>query len=677
LDRITEVSDPRDIDTQYTYNGFGDLTREISPDRGTTSYTYDSAGNLKTLTDARGVKHTYIWDALNRPTKRAHTTVSGVTGIASLLWNYDSGTNGIGRLTSFSDQSGSTGFSYDLHGRLLTKTQTANLNAINFTQTLSYQYDSFGRINQMTYPSGTQITTTYGADGRPTELRINGNLLLSNIVYQPFGEPKSWIWGNGQAYTRSFDQDGRLATHPMGGDTRIITYDAASRITQTTDTNAVYNRSFDYDALDRLTNQTDNTSSKLWGFDANGNRTNAQFGSTNYAYTISGTNNHLQAVAGPAARIYTYDAAGNPLSDGITTFAWNAAGKLNNIIINNIAYNYKYNALDQRVTKSGPLTPKYFFFYGMDGQLIGEYKDNTATANPTDDWLIRQETVWLDDIPVAVIKKPTPTSPIQISYIHTDHLNTPRVIINQNNTPVWRWDNVHAFGANLPDEDPDGNAQLFEYNPRFPGQYFDKETGLHYNYFRYYEPETGRYLTPDPIGLAGGLNLYGYTLQNSMSFTDSDGLLPDAIVDLGLIAADIASYAYNKVRGCDTSEDIASLKANTLGLLIPGATGLGLGVRAIGKITKGETTVIGRIKDLQNLRKGERSLLDRLPDQGSSKLNWKRNSSVLRQEMTKKQPIRDASPNDIKGQFLNAERNLLERRGWSLDPNTNYWMPPK
>jgi len=170
------------------------------------------------------------------------------------------------------------------------------------------------------------------------------------------------------------------------------------------------------------------------------------------------------------------------------------------------------------------LSLNFFFFYDSAGQLIGEYKDNAATTTPTDDWLVRQETIWLEDIPVAVIKKPTATSPIQIYYIHTDHLNTPRVIVDQGNTIVWRWDNTHAFGANLSDEDPDGNAQLFEYNPRFPGQYFDQETNLHYNYFRYYEPETGRYISPDPIGLAGGTNVWGYGLQNPLKWIDPLGL---------------------------------------------------------------------------------------------------------------------------------------------------------
>lgn len=83
------------------------------------------------------------------------------------------------------------------------------------------------------------------------------------------------------------------------------------------------------------------------------------------------------------------------------------------------------------------------------------------------------------------------------------------MIVNSRNTTIWRWNNAHAFDANLPFKDPDNNDQTLEYNPRFPGQYFDKETNLHYNYFRHYESETGRYISPDPMGIAGG-GLLGY-----------------------------------------------------------------------------------------------------------------------------------------------------------------------
>jgi YD repeat-containing protein len=111
---------------------------------------------------------------------------------------------------------------------------------------------------------------------------------------------------------------------------------------------------------------------------------------------------------GSDTRTLTYDAAGNPANDGATTFTWNAAGKLATTINNAKTHTYKTNALDQRVSKNGPLSSKFFFFYDLAGQLIGEYRDNSSTATPADDWLVRQETIWLEDIPVAVIRKPPP-----------------------------------------------------------------------------------------------------------------------------------------------------------------------------------------------------------------------------------------------------------------------------
>lgn len=584
LDQVTKVTDPRNIDTTYTYNGFGDLIQENSADRGITTYTNDEAGNLKTLTDARGVVHTYTWDALNRPTSRTHATVTGVPGTDPINWSYDAGTNSVGRLTGMSDESGSTSFNYDLHGRLLNKSQTAKFGTLNYSQALSYQYDSQGRLNQMTYPSGTQVSTTYGLDGRPTEIRVNGNLLISNITYLPFGEPKSWVWGNGQTYTRSFDLDGRLTQHPIGSDTRTLSYDAASRITNTTDTNSIYNRSYDYDPLNHLTGQTDNSSFKLWVYDSNSNRTATQIGGTSYPYTLSITSNRLLDVAGPVAKTYSYDAAGSPLTDGITNFSWSAAGSLFSTTINTTPHFYKYNGLGQRITKDGPLSKRYFFLYDPTGQLIGEYQDDIATTQP-DDWLIRQETIWLEDIPVAVIKRPAITDPIQIYFIHADHLNTPRLIVDQNNTPVWRWENVHAFGANLPDEDPDGNSQLFEYNLRFPGQYFDQETGLHYNYFRYYEPETGRYLTPDPIGLGGGLNTYGYVNGNPLSFTDPTGEIPiTPIIIGGLIGTGIDLTLQLLQNGGDFGcTNWKSIGTSALSGAV--LSGLGLGFNSLGRFS--------------------------------------------------------------------------------------------
>ncbi len=128
--------------------------------------------------------------------------------------------------------------------------------------------------------------------------------------------------------------------------------------------------------------------------------------------------------------------------------------------------------------------------------------------------------------------------------MHTDHLNTPRVITDSNGNPVWRWDSA-PFGETLPDENPQktGSTSNFVFNLRFPGQYFDRETNLHYNYFRDYDPQTGRYIQSDPIGLDGGMNTFGYVSGNPISKSDPSGLLEQCRTGLDFLGgADIGAF---------------------------------------------------------------------------------------------------------------------------------------
>ncbi len=122
--------------------------------------------------------------------------------------------------------------------------------------------------------------------------------------------------------------------------------------------------------------------------------------------------------------------------------------------------------------------------------------------------------------PVNIIVTAAPA----LHFIHPDHLNTPRVITNQAQQVVWRWDNDDPFGGNMANENPGGLGN-FTCNLRFPGQYFDKETNLHYNYFRDYDPAIGRYIQSDPIGLDGGINTYFYAAADPIGWFDIDGLL--------------------------------------------------------------------------------------------------------------------------------------------------------
>jgi len=122
------------------------------------------------------------------------------------------------------------------------------------------------------------------------------------------------------------------------------------------------------------------------------------------------------------------------------------------------------------------------------------------------------EYVYLGDQLLAMIRPGE-----SVYYFHNDHLGTPQVLTDDSQAIAWKA--VYTpFGDAVP------SIQTVENPFRFPGQYYDPETGLHYNYFRYYNPQTGRYITPDPIGLEGGINLFVYTENNPAAFVDPLGL---------------------------------------------------------------------------------------------------------------------------------------------------------
>ncbi|WP_281279727.1 RHS repeat-associated core domain-containing protein [Chitiniphilus eburneus] len=159
-------------------------------------------------------------------------------------------------------------------------------------------------------------------------------------------------------------------------------------------------------------------------------------------------------------------------------------------------------------------TSTTFFIYDEQDQLLAEY-ESTGQA--------RLDTIWLDNIPVAVVQAATPAP--KLYYAWSDHLGTPRQLSNPaDNKIVWEWAISEPFGHSTANADPDGDGQQLVYNLRFPGQYFDAETGRYYNYFRDYDPRIGRYIQSDPIGLAGGINTYGYVENDPLGDKDALGL---------------------------------------------------------------------------------------------------------------------------------------------------------
>jgi RHS repeat-associated protein len=174
-----------------------------------------------------------------------------------------------------------------------------------------------------------------------------------------------------------------------------------------------------------------------------------------------------------------------------------------------------YNALGQRVLKSGAAGNTYYA-YDDGGRTLGEYGPGNAAAI---------ETVYLGSLPIAVV------TPQQHYYILADHIDTPLVVAQADGTTVWDWRNRDPFGNNLPVT----SAGFPEYSHRFPGQIADLETGLIYNYFRDYDPQTGRYVQSDPIGLAGGVNSYSYVHGNPVSYNDPFGQQATTAIDTGRV----------------------------------------------------------------------------------------------------------------------------------------------
>ena len=143
--------------------------------------------------------------------------------------------------------------------------------------------------------------------------------------------------------------------------------------------------------------------------------------------------------------------------------------------------------------------------YGWDNdRIFAEYDDKGDAI---------QETVYFGSTPVALLKDG------KTYRIFSDQIDTPRVITDNTNNTLWVWDSK-PFGESQPDEDVDGDNIKLSYNIRSLGQYYDQETGKHYNFNRDYDPATGRYVQSDPIGLDGGMNLYGYALSSPLTNED-------------------------------------------------------------------------------------------------------------------------------------------------------------
>jgi RHS repeat-associated protein len=465
------------------------LGRKIStqdPDMGLWRFSYDANGNITSQTDANNQTIVFKYDKLNRLIEKHYP------GGAVTYFHYDESGHGysIGRLTRAIYDAGSISQDYDAYGRVVSRTVTID----GIAKTMSYTYDSLGRIETVTYPDGEVVTYTYNAGGF-LETMTGIDSYVTDINYDPLGQLTDMVYGNG--VTTNFDYyDSASESDPSAGTqfsyrlrgiyTNSATasiynveyaYDKNGNIVRKTDLdNADYSESYAYDDLDRL------ISAESMGYGPS----NADGG--NYTY---GGKPH--AVTQKAAVSYTYDANGNMISGNGKTYVYNYD---NMLIAESGGSSYSYFDLTRVKKVENGVTTRYFF---------PEYQeeDNGVTVNQIKYY-------------AGIARRSTDEG---LVYFHKDHLGS-TVRLTDINGDVVKTIGYRPYGDIAYET---GTASL---KYKFTGQEYDAGSGLYYYNARYYDPKLTRFTTADPLipdSNPQSLNRYTYCLNNPVKYIDPTG----------------------------------------------------------------------------------------------------------------------------------------------------------
>ena len=524
-DRPLAIRDRNGNITSYVYDGFGDVIQQMSPDSGVTVYRYDLDGNRIQTVDASAAVSNSTYDALDRILTTAYP---GDTSL-NVAYTYDetgtSSTFGIGRLTSVKDAAGTLARSYDERGNLLSERRTSHSNIL----TTAYTYDKAGHLASITYPSGAVSSYTRDQAGNIIEMPFmasdsDHDFSLLNITHLPFGPPDSLQYPNGDRAAFTFDLDYRLnslAYESIDG-TRFLDwlyrYDANDNIISVTDNiNDTYSQKLNYDALNRLTNakSTNTYGSLAWSYDKNSNLVGGKIGNLVFASTyFTGTNRLATTTWSGNTEIFYYAPTGNIskiLLNGkpALTAVYSKANRLASMNgtsreISSVIYDWR----GMRFSKTKPSLLSTLYTYDQDGNLLEESDSGRVT-----------DYIYLDGINVAIW---TPGAK-HLYAINFDRRGVPLLGRDEYGLTSWAAYS-EPYGAMTIAKTMGGLTGPLAENLRLPGQYFDEETGLHYNRARDYIPSIGRYLETDPIGIAGGLNPYLYAEANPLVRSDASGL---------------------------------------------------------------------------------------------------------------------------------------------------------
>jgi RHS repeat-associated protein len=546
LGRLCTVTDPSGT-TNYAYDAFGNLTTQVKTELSvtyTTAYSYDAGNHLTSITYPDGRVLNYGRDVLGRLTSLT-TTVNGLS--QPVISNRTYRPDGLVTAETFGNSLSTTRV-YDLKGQLrelyLGSADTrlfgydANGNLLSeqaLSQVGGYLYDALDRLIQDKITTTGTTTIAYGYDGngnRTSENATSYIYLAASNRLSSTSRPKSSFTLNSAGQTLS------------DGSGRSYTYNSAGQVQQVTLGGVTSNYLYNFQGL--RTRKVTGTTTTVYHYDLTGKllAETTSSGQLQRAY--------LYADGTPAAQI---ESATVPPPEVVLdnpqaayTGTWPTATNLPGYYGSNYQTNTKGTGSDKAVwTPNLPTTGSYQVYArwvaassnasnapftitystgsttvsvnqrsnGGQWMLLGTFPFNSGTAGMVTLTDKANGTVIADAVKFVPITGGTTQEVIR--YLHTDHENTPRLVTDQSGTVVWRWDG-QAFGMSA----PTGSITV---NLRYAGQYYDAETGLHYNNARYYDPRIGRYISSDPIGLAGGLNTYLYARANPLKYIDPKGLL--------------------------------------------------------------------------------------------------------------------------------------------------------
>ncbi|MCU1284061.1 MAG: Protein sidekick-2 [Acidobacteriales bacterium] len=521
---------------KFQYDSLGHLIESVNPESGKITYTYDDDGNLTKKTAPRANQTSaivtndtnYSYDALHRLTGKTYQYDG-----SAITYSYDDATynsltttNGIGRRTGMSDETGATGWSFDAMGRVLTDRRTT----AGVSKSIATAYNLDGSVSSLTYPSGAVVSYGYDAAGRQNLAQDTAH----SITYAKIQSPADY-WPSGQVHTMYYVSDtssGVQLVNSYNNRLQPATLQAISSAgtifsltygyNQGTAGNPLNNgnivqirndltygtgsadrtQNFTYDGLNRIRKAS--TEGTGWGetYDidpwGNLNKISGVLGRT---YTES-----LNDLANGDNRLplHSYDAAGN-MVDG-STYMYNAQ----NLISNTASIDYKYDGEGERVEKLVSTTERELY-WGSGPLAEGDLAGN-----------ISNEYVFFDGKRIA--KRDSTGA---VNYYLADELGTSRMVLSASGVVLDDQD-FYPYGAVASGSSTSGNHY------KFTGKERDPESGLDYFGARFYGSGLGRWLTPDwserpaPVPYADftepqSLNLYGYVRNSPITRSDVDG----------------------------------------------------------------------------------------------------------------------------------------------------------